>query len=179
MAFTPEDGTGLANANSFVPLAFIQDYFADRPNAAVTASSDAELQSRAIIASEWLTGWPATIDAQWRDEPLQATQALAFPRTGMDTVPRPVMLAVCQLVGMQSDGVLLYRSPIELGGRKRVKAGSVEVENFEVKGANVAAAVATDYLWLKSALTAYLEYGGDVSDSSSADIPILTAKRRR
>jgi len=178
VAFTPEDGTGLAEANSLVPLAFITDYFTDRPNATVTDATQAQQQSWAIIASEWLSGWPAIIDARWSDEPLQESQALAFPRTGMTAVPRPVMLAVCRLIGMQADGASLYAKPITLGGQKRVKAGSVEVENFEVKGADVAAAAATDFLWLKSALTAYLEYGGDVSDAASAVIPALTATRR-
>ena len=88
---------------------------------------------------------------------MKATQALAFPRKGSTAVPRAVHLAVCRLIGQMADGATLYTAPQTLGGQKRVKAGSVEVENFEVTSEERAKVATTDYLWLQDALREFIQ----------------------
>ena len=75
MAFTPEDGTGLPDANSYVALAEADDWLADRGYADWAALATAERQSRLVRATDYLTdmltfGGERAVDGQ----------GLAWPR---------------------------------------------------------------------------------------------------
>lgn len=78
MSFQVEDGSGLANANSYVELAFVLDYFTDRNVPAWAAlTSDTIRQAACIAATDY-------IDSRWGAYflgcKLTTIQALEFPR---------------------------------------------------------------------------------------------------
>ena len=80
MAFTLEDGTGLASANALVSVADANAFHADRGNTAWAALAT-EVKERAIIkATDYLRDeamW------RWRGTRKTALQRLSWPRTGV------------------------------------------------------------------------------------------------
>ncbi len=49
MTFVVEDGTGLANANAYIAVAFADSYFADRGIQKWADVTDASLKQQAIV----------------------------------------------------------------------------------------------------------------------------------
>lgn len=80
MAFTVEDGTGLAAANSFASLAEADDYLTDRGSTTWAAATDDQKQVALIKATDLIQ---AKYGARFRGLIKTSTQALAFPRTGI------------------------------------------------------------------------------------------------
>lgn len=75
ITLTVEDGTGLANANSYVSQADADTYFANRANT-VWAAADNDAKAAALIqATQYLDTRYA-----FKGERLTTTQALAWPR---------------------------------------------------------------------------------------------------
>lgn len=76
MAFVPEDGTGLPDANSYVEVAFADGYFTDRMISAWSSLSQDAKQAALIAATDY-------IDKRWgpyfKGCPLTEEQALFFP----------------------------------------------------------------------------------------------------
>ena len=77
MAFIVEDGTGIAEANSYTDEAFADDYFSDRNEPSWAAAVSSEKQSALIKATDY-------IELRFRDRwkgvlALEAT-TLSFPR---------------------------------------------------------------------------------------------------
>lgn len=80
MAFTPEDGTGLAAANAYIDVAFFKSYHSDRGT--IITSGAGDIQSAVVRATDFMQArwlfvgvkkektqalhWPA-IDAYYRD----------------------------------------------------------------------------------------------------------------
>lgn len=125
MAFVVEDGTGIANANAYIDVAFADSYNTDRLNSTWTDLTDQTFKEAAIIAA---TDY---IDYRWdfvgRRKRNFEQQSLKWPRIGAfiqnenkeiqaNLVPLQVQYAACeyalQAVG-QSDtaGVLAVLSP--------------------------------------------------------------------
>jgi hypothetical protein len=78
MALTPEDGTGLANADALISLAYANTYHSERGNSTWTGD-DADKESAIRRASFYLSN-----HYDWIGLPLNGrTQALAWPRTGV------------------------------------------------------------------------------------------------
>lgn len=77
MALLVEDGTGLADAESYVTVAAFRAY-ATSYGQDVTAKTDAECEVQLRLAAQW-------IDTRWRYKGvrLKASQALEFPRSGL------------------------------------------------------------------------------------------------
>jgi hypothetical protein len=103
-----EDGTGLANANTYAEKPFLTAYASDR---GVTIA-DGDIEKFAYLAMDWL----AQYDTHWIGEPATETQALAWPRKGAffrgkpladDAVPMRVQLIQAALVMAQAQGVVL------------------------------------------------------------------------
>lgn len=99
--FTPEDGTGLTDANSYVPLAFADQYFLDRANVAWTGA-DGDKQSALVRATDYVEG-----RFRFKGESFLTTQALFFPTysgkhdpdTGdktPDAMPPKLLKAICE-----------------------------------------------------------------------------------
>lgn len=54
MALVVEDGTGVAGANTYHSLVTATAYFAERPNTAWTAATDAQRTAALLFSTQWL-----------------------------------------------------------------------------------------------------------------------------
>lgn len=104
MAFIPEDGTGLADANSYASVAEADAYFTDRNNTAWLALTDVEKQANLIVATEYLDN-----NYIWYSSKLVPTQALGWPRTPytldgilIEGVPKAIKQATYQIASSNS-----------------------------------------------------------------------------
>ncbi|MCD8213264.1 MAG: hypothetical protein LUC34_04330 [Campylobacter sp.] len=141
-----EDGTGLANADSYIGIDYADDYFSTR-NVAEWANLPNK-EALLIKATDFIE---VAYFSKWRGERLTLNQALAFPRDS-GGVPEKLKKAVCELALKASSGELM--SDIERLTKKE-KVGSIEVEY-----ADNASAV-TKYAYVASLLKPLLksEYG--------------------
>lgn len=85
MAFIPEDGTGLANANSYCDLTFANAYFADRANATWDAADDTDAKMPALIkATDYIEN---RFHSRWiGTEEFPNVQALSWPRKAVSRI---------------------------------------------------------------------------------------------
>jgi len=74
MAFTVEDGTGVAGANALIATDFADTYHADRGNSAWTGSGP-DKQRAIVRATDWLCA-----EVAYRGRLVEDEQALAWPR---------------------------------------------------------------------------------------------------
>lgn len=96
MAFVAEDGTGLANANSYVNAAYADAYFADRGITAWTGDTTTVKQPALIRATDYVEN-----RFNFKGEPSNEDQALHFPTLDCDTgepdeMPENLLKAVCE-----------------------------------------------------------------------------------
>lgn len=134
MAFTPEDGTGLADANSLAAVAFADAYFAERGVAAWTGTDTVKEQAlvRATdyVESRWGKRGRFKGEPQFPDVP----QALSFPRTGIGSdgvVPQDVQKAVAEYALRALSGTLAPDPVVTVGPAVesvRQKVGPIETE---------------------------------------------------
>jgi hypothetical protein len=125
--FTPEDGTGLADANSYIELAWADAYFTDRGNAAWAALSNDQKQQYLIQATDY-------IDARFgqfvRGCELSDTQALVFPRDLFEGIPTNVKKATAEYAVRASVAPLAPDLESDPSGyqvsRVREKVGPIE-----------------------------------------------------
>lgn len=99
MAFTPEDGTGIPNANSYVDLPFADGYFDERNNSDWLTLTGRSKRAYLIAATDY-------IDMRWgplfASEPVSIAQGLQFPRVGfvnpmgLPIIPIQLMRATCE-----------------------------------------------------------------------------------
>lgn len=126
--FTPEDGTGLANANSYVNLAFADQYFLDRAITTWTGI-DAVKQSALVRATDYVEG---RFGAKFTGCKFSETQALFFPLDGGmtdpttgDKVPDPLpvklLKAICEYA-MRALTITLAPDPTTDATGQRVQA---------------------------------------------------------
>mgnify|MGYP006893286904 CR=1 FL=1 len=138
MAFVVETGTGSATANSFASEVAADAYHADRGNTAWAAFSPAVKQGYLIAATDYLQNFAVF---PWKGTVKTATQALAWPRTGVvetygqavaDTiVPYKVIQATADLALIASTTTLQPVGTTAAAGVKRRKVDVLEVEYFQ------------------------------------------------
>lgn len=134
MGMIVEDGTGKADANSYVSLDEANAYFVDRNVTAWAALSDAAKIAGLLYATSTIDGsysWPGYIANQ--------SQALEWPRVGAEDsearfqdniVPTKLKQATCEFALLHQTAAL--NSSFERGGRiKREKVGTLEQEYFD------------------------------------------------
>ena len=151
MAFVVEDGTGLADATSYVDVAFADAYLG-----ADWTTHTADKESALMQATEY-------VDTIWGPRfmgfPLVYNQALEFPRLGLynrygvliEGVPDDLKKVVSRYAQLAADGDLCTTessTTTDAGviKRKKVKAGSVEsdIEYFPGAESVIDAACASD-----------------------------------
>lgn len=134
MAFTVEDGSVVAGANSYVTLAYANDYFAIDVNAASTwaALTDPNKELYLQAATRILDQ-----KVKWKGDKVDETSALRWPRTGVydrddilieDTeIPDQLKEVVCEMAKYLLSG---EDPTVGIGAEaiKRIKADVVEVE---------------------------------------------------
>jgi hypothetical protein len=137
MAFTVEDGTGVAEANSYVELAFAEDYFTDRGNAAWTGADSAK-QAALIQATDYIEG---RFGRRFIGEMASTTQGLSWPRTDTDfeetEIPVKLQRATCEYAVRALTAALAPDPTVDASGvsvvNTRKKLGPLEKE-FQVVG---------------------------------------------
>lgn len=149
MAFTPEDGTGLATANSYATVAEVTAYLTDRNRQEAWEDLDQEVQEAALVAATdyvesvfgpCFKGWPEFSDVQ----------ALHFPATGVQDrycntitgVPAKLKAALAEYADrIAVGGKTLAPDPVYNDAadptikRKKEKVGPIE-EETEYHGAD-------------------------------------------
>lgn len=131
--FTPEDGTGLANANSYVDIAFADQYFLDRAITTWTGA-DTVKQSALVRATDYVEG---RFGEKFIGCKFSETQALFFPTDGGmtdpttgDKVPDPVpvklLKAICEYA-MRALTITLAPDPVTDATGQRVQSTTEQV----------------------------------------------------
>lgn len=135
MALIVEDGTGLANAESYVSVAYFRTYCTARGHD-ISDYDDTEIEQALRRGTEW---FEALYSARLPGARVSLTQALTLPQTGLydargyavasNAVPVQVQKAVCEatLRELATPGGL---SPDLVTGQieKRVRVDTIEVE---------------------------------------------------
>lgn len=151
MALIVEDGTGKADAESYVSIAEVNDYATKRGLGFVIAGdAAAAAEAAARRATAWLDGFYAM---KFPGKPTSVAQALEWPRTcvqwrgqelGNDVIPAPVKKACCEAAirELASPGAL---SPDVVGTARvlREKVGDLEVQYADVGGVEAARPLVT------------------------------------
>jgi hypothetical protein len=125
MAFIPEDGTGVVDANSLASVEFADSYHADRGNAAWAALDLDRKQQNLVKATDYVV---AIFAAVWNGALIATDQAMPFPRMVNYVnigLPLGIQQAVAELALIADTTPLL---PTISRGKKRVKIGPLEVE---------------------------------------------------
>lgn len=134
MALVVEDGTGLANAESYVSVAVCDAYHLAMGNTTWTGA-DSVKEPALRRATQY-------IDAMYRikSERLLPTQALEFPRVDIswllpDWPVKALVDATCELALKALSGALISDTTAE--SIKREKVGPIETEFFRNDGTQV------------------------------------------
>lgn len=119
MALVVEDGTGLSTADAYVSLADCATYHVKMGN--TWTGTDTAKESAIRKATQY-------IDTRYlfRGVPVNADQALAFPREGVDWPTKRIVDACCELA-LRALTESLY-ADLDASIVKREKVGPLEVE---------------------------------------------------
>lgn len=131
MAFTVETGTGVANANSYIDVAYADSYFTDRGNTGWTGATTQAKQIALIKATDYIeTRWGRRFLGSG---PLTETQGLSFPR--LDTfsgIPEGLKRATAEYAERALTADLMPDPTIDASGAaiigNRQKVGPIETE---------------------------------------------------
>jgi len=121
--FIVEDGTGLADANSYVTVLEYQGYCADR-GIDVTSETDEQIQSYLVNATDYID-----LMYDFKGEETTTTQSLKFPRTydGVEYgVPTAIKYSVIELALAYRTNTNLYSSNLQGLKSKKEKVGPIE-----------------------------------------------------
>lgn len=158
MAFTPEDGTGLAGANSFVDVAYADAYFTLHGNAA-WAGTDAEKQAWLVQATRYITtAFGSRLTCYTL---LNADQALPFPTVETE-MPAAVQEATCEYAVRAKVAPLMPDPVVDATGFSVVttkkKVGPIEKE-FSIAGGSSQPALYRSYPYPDSLMRSLLCLG--------------------
>lgn len=138
MALIVEDGSIVADANSFTSVAFADAHHLERGNTAWAALANEQKEQALIRATDFEE---RRYDGRWRGVRVSKTQSLSFPRDDVyesgdsmrpvanDTIPVRLQRATAELalraatIDLQPD-----LTPGEAAAVKRQKVGQLEVE---------------------------------------------------
>lgn len=113
MALVLEDGSGVANANSYVAVADVRTFATDR-GIDLSALSDAAVTAFILNATDYLeslwkfyVGCPATVAQalSWPRQNVFNPDSSSFPSSGAASIPLTLKNAQCQLCLEQQNGV--------------------------------------------------------------------------
>lgn len=113
-----EDGTGLADADSYVSVTFADNYFSARGVSAWEGLDSAKKEQALVRATDFIDNM-----FQWYGKKLTVSQGLRFPRVklfdyeGQEIAGIPVVLkqAVCDAAVIASGGTELFQAASENG----------------------------------------------------------------
>jgi hypothetical protein len=101
MSLIVEDGSLVANANSYVSLAYANTYFSDRANPIEWYESTEEIKQAALI---YATAWVDS-NYKWKSSIISTNQSLGWPRVAylnsdgktIEGIPKKLKEAVCEM----------------------------------------------------------------------------------
>lgn len=142
MAFTVEDGTIVAGANSYTTIAYADAYFEDRDNTVwAVVVDDADKEGYLIRATDYIE---SVYGRRFIGEMVETDQPLSWPRTDADpyaddVIPDRLQKAACEYALRAIDGPLMPDPAIDATGfssvvKKKV-VGPIEKE-FEIYGSS-------------------------------------------
>lgn len=119
MAFTLEDGTGIAGANALISVQFFRDYHTDRgePNVDVGSIADEAVEDLIVKATDYVV---ARFGTTFKGRRATETQTLPFPREGIcidgveiadDAVPAQIQAAIAVYALVARDVAALMPNP--------------------------------------------------------------------
>ena len=125
---TVEDGTGLSDSNSYVSVAFADDYFTSRGVSEWTALETTAKESALIRATDFVDNC-----FEWKGQKGTYEQALQFPRknltdkSGYSVVDIPTVLkqAVCEASLISSKGTELFMTGEQNGAVTSERIGDL------------------------------------------------------
>lgn len=113
MAFTVEDGTIVAGANSFVDVAYADAYFSDRGITAWTGDTATVKQPALIKATDYIVQrWSEML----KGDPVEDDQPLPFPRDEEGDLPDTLLRAACEYALRAIAGPLMPDPTIDATG---------------------------------------------------------------
>lgn len=127
-----ENGSGLANANSYLSVSDADTYWANRANSTWAAYTTDQKAAALIMATQYLDA-----NYKWRGGLATSTQALGWPRDlefdnegrTITGVPQKVKHATAEMaIVAAANGSLLPTASGGSGSVKREKVGPLEVE---------------------------------------------------
>jgi hypothetical protein len=132
MAFVPETGDIVPNANSYVTVAEADSFHADRGNTAWAATDTSMKQAALIKATDYIE---QKYDGKWKGEPVVPHQSLSWPRENVPTVssdeiPAKLKQAVC-ILALEAITEDLNPTLARGGLVKREKVDVIEVEYMD------------------------------------------------
>ena len=121
MALTVEDGTIVANADSYIALADYQAYGVARGWTLGDDDAADEINLRRAFDG---------INRNWtyRGSPLTDTQTGAFPRTGVDGIPQRIKDAQCELAYQVQGGLDLFATIEGSTTSEMIKVGPITID---------------------------------------------------
>ena len=131
MAFTVEDGTNVAGANSYLSVGDADTYHDDRGNS-LWAGADSVKEAALIKATDYLS---QRYGARWKYDKTNDSQALDWPRDGFSDVasneiPQQLKDATA-LLALEALSTDLNPSLSRGGAVKREKVDVIEVEYMD------------------------------------------------
>jgi len=148
MAFTVEDGTGIADANAYCDVAFADAYFTDRLNASWTGTTPKK-QAALIDATDYIE---LRFSHLFLGEAKTTVQGLSFPRISTSFIEMPVGLkrACCEYAVRALVAKLLPDPLIDPTGlgleRTRKKVGPIEKETrYQYQGVGTVRTIIRPY----------------------------------
>lgn len=128
--FIPEDGSGVADANSYATLADANSYHTDRGNTSWTGTNEAK-QAALIKATDYIEQVYGT---RFIGEQIDVDQSLSWPRYtdifASNVLPENLIKATCQLA-LEALTTDLNPSLARGGAVKRKKVDVLEIEYFD------------------------------------------------
>lgn len=134
MAFIVEDGTGLANANSYTSVEFADAYFGDRGNDDWVALNQQRKEQALVNATDFID---VRFHNRFRGRAQFDSQALKFPRVGVPcsppgAIPMFLQKATAEYAARSAVNELAPDPTIDPSGRaviaSRKKVGPIEKE---------------------------------------------------
>ena len=103
MTLIVEDGTGVADANSYGATQELKDYLALRGNEALDLLTDPELEPLLVRATDYIElRW----SSKFKGQVLDSDQDLSFPRTAFNGLPERLKRACFEYAVIANDGPL-------------------------------------------------------------------------
>ena len=134
MSIVVEDGTGLSNADALVAVLTVDAYAAKRPYSTEWTALSATADKEAIIVdvSRMMSGGT---EVWWFGEPINSTQTMCFPRSGVSNVEGTADLASNAVPNVIKD--IVCEMCIQLAKQRRKDQGMNKILTMEVPGLKV------------------------------------------